>query len=399
MRTIFCSALIAFCLAGFTGASQGAQRKVLTELQTSTTCAPCYNADVYYFQSWLSGYIHAQRVITIAHHVWWPSPGNDPMYLANSATIQTRVNYYMVGGSTYAPRMYIDGFIDGNSGYTTWPGLIDGRLQTTSPISIAVTGFHSGDTLSMTARVYAEAQVNSSNWRVHWALLQDSIGQPQNSGSGYVQFIHDAVNRAMYPDANGSPISISQGQAVEIQKSIVLNGSWVARKCRVVVFVQDNTDKQVMNAEVAKVSDLPAAFGVAQGWNLVSVPVTVNDYRRTSVFPSSTSFAYAYDQATGYVRKDTLKNGPGYWLQFGSSRAVGIGGLLRDADTIDVKSGWNMIGSISHPAITDSIVQIPTGIVASNYYGYNGAYINADTLKSGMAYWVRVNQNGKLLLR
>ena len=157
MRTIISSTLIVFSLVVFTGVAQGAQRKVLTELQTSTTCSPCYNADVNYFQSWLPGYINAQRVITVAHHVWWPSPGNDPMYLANSATIQTRVNYYSGGGSTYAPRMYVDGFIDGGSSYTTWPGIIDSRLQTTSPISIVLTGSRSGDTLHMTARVYAEA--------------------------------------------------------------------------------------------------------------------------------------------------------------------------------------------------------------------------------------------------
>ncbi len=139
-------------------------------------------------------------------------------------------------------------------------------------------------------------------------------------------------------------------------------------------------------------------FSVGQSWNLVSVPVTTSDYRRTQLFPSSTSSAYAFDQATGYVQKDTLKNGLGYWLKFGSSQVVGITGLLRNVDTVDVKNGWNIIGSISHPAITNLIIQIPTGIVISNYYGYGGSYTAADTLKSGAGYWVKVNQNGKLVL-
>ena len=139
--------------------------------------------------------------------------------------------------------------------------------------------------------------------------------------------------------------------------------------------------------------------GVAQDWNLVSVPVTVSDYRKTLLFPSSISAAYAFDQVLGYIPKDTLKNGPGYWLKFPTSESLSIPGSLRNVDTVDVKNGWNIIGSISHPAITDSIVQIPTGIVVSSYYGYDAAYTIADTIESGKGYWVKVNQDGRLVLR
>lgn len=68
-------------LSGFTATGDAAARKVLVEMITSTTCAPCYPADVFYFQNWLPNYGGAASVVTLAYHVWWPSPGNDPMYL------------------------------------------------------------------------------------------------------------------------------------------------------------------------------------------------------------------------------------------------------------------------------------------------------------------------------
>ncbi len=73
-------------------------------------------------------------------------------------------------------------------------------------------------------------------------------------------------------------------------------------------------------------------------------------------------------------------------------------GGVRTTDTIDVVQGWNMIGSISGSASVGNIVQIPGGIVASSYYGYNGAYIVATTIDPARGYWVKVNQNGKLVL-
>jgi hypothetical protein len=130
------------------GMLDAAQRKVVAEVFTSTTCSPCYAADVFYFQSWLPGYANAQRVITIAHHVWWPAPGNDPMYLANSAAVQARSNYYQPT-TAYSPRAYIDGLVDGTSAYSGWPSAIDGRMQVSSPLAIVISGYQINDSLHL----------------------------------------------------------------------------------------------------------------------------------------------------------------------------------------------------------------------------------------------------------
>jgi hypothetical protein len=161
--------------------------------------------------------------------------------------------------------MFIDGFVDGGSGYTTWPGAIEARFLDASPISITLTGSRNGNTLDMNASITAEAVVNSSTWRVHWLVLEGEINEPQNSGSGYVPFVHHWVHRNMYPDANGSAITISQGQTVQIPRTITLNAAWVANNCKVVVFVQNNTDKKVQNAEVINVDLLTGVPGDGTG--------------------------------------------------------------------------------------------------------------------------------------
>lgn len=133
-------------------------------------------------------------------------------------------------------------------------------------------------------------------------------------------------------------------------------------------------------------------------WNVVSVPLTVGDLRKSVVFPSAVSSAFAFDPDAGYAPKDTLQNGVGYWLKFNGAQNVSFTGTVRAEDSVGVSQGWNLIGTITNPVAVVDIVQVPTGIVQSSFYGYSGSYTPADTLHPARAYWVKVNQPGKLLL-
>ena len=132
------------------------------------------------------------------------------------------------------------------------------------------------------------------------------------------------------------------------------------------------------------------------GWNLVSIPVIVSDYRKDTLFRTSVSSAFAYEGS--YELKDTLSNRIGYWLNFGSAQNVPVAGLSITEDTIDVVEGWNLIGSISLPVATTTISSIDSGMVTSEYFGYNGIYFHADTIQPGKGYWVKVDSAGKLIL-
>jgi hypothetical protein len=140
----------------------------------------------------------------------------------------------------------------------------------------------------LNAAIYAEQTVNSANWRVHWVLVESGINAPQNSSAGYVPFVHEYAMRNMYPDQNGSPISISQGQTVNIPRQISLNPSWVPDNCRVIVFVQNNTDKKVQQVEYLDVStltgvgdpavSLPSEFMLSQNYPNPFNPTTTVSY-------------------------------------------------------------------------------------------------------------------------
>jgi uncharacterized protein (TIGR02145 family) len=69
-------------------------------------------------------------------------------------------------------------------------------------------------------------------------------------------------------------------------------------------------------------------------------------------------------------------------------------------DTIEVKTGWNMIGALVSGNTIEIISTIPTGIISASIYGYNpdSGYEVADTLHKGKGYWVKVTQNGNIII-
>jgi carboxypeptidase T len=139
-------------------------------------------------------------------------------------------------------------------------------------------------------------------------------------------------------------------------------------------------------------------YPVADGWNLVCVPLAVSDMRKEALYPTAVSAAYAFLQSQGYVQRDTLANGIGYWLKFGGAGLVSLTGVPTLHDTIDVEPGWSLIGGVSGAIDTASVIQVPPGILSSPYYGYNGGYTPTDSLRPGVAYWVKSNEAGKLIL-
>jgi hypothetical protein len=137
---------------------------------------------------------------------------------------------------------------------------------------------------------------------------------------------------------------------------------------------------------------------VDTSWNMIAVPLIVPDFAKTTLFPTSISPAYCF--VNGYVAEDTLTNGCGYWLKFDTAQTISLGGTTIVYDTIDVRAGWNIIGAISYPLLITDIVPVPPLTIQSSYYGYKrgAGYYTEDTLRPGVAYWLKVSQAGKLVL-
>ena len=140
------------------------------------------------------------------------------------------------------------------------------------------------------------------------------------------------------------------------------------------------------------------AESVYTQWNMVSVPVTPEFSQKDSLFPAASSAAVAYDPSVGYGSQPLLSPGQGYWMRFPASDLAAILGDDITLSTINVLDGWNMIGSISTSINKSSITSIPSGIIASSFFGYKGGYHVAQTIDPMRGYWVKASGRGQLVL-
>ncbi len=136
---------------------------------------------------------------------------------------------------------------------------------------------------------------------------------------------------------------------------------------------------------------------VSLGWNIVSVPLTVPDPRKTVVFPGAISNAFEF--SGGYVARDTVENGLGYWLKYPATDSLVVAGDMRVSETVSVVPGWNMIGGPSYPVPLDSVLAAPPGIIVGNFFEYSSGYTSVTNLRPGKGYWVKVAQAGTITLK
>lgn len=473
-----------------------AERIVLVESFTSTTCPPCVPANQY-FDAWLKNYSNAHRVAVIKYHVWWPSPGNDPFYLANPNDVSVRNSYYNPG---YVPRTFINGTVDGGSNYSNWPTLIENQMTSDSPFELNIYGnisSSSGGTLYISVKSDGSV-IPSGTLRLYTVITESNLEYTGPNGDP----VHHSVMRKIFPNSYGETFTIALNETKIFERAITWDPNWVIGNSNIIVFIQIAGTKQVLQAvkrnvvvptQLGSISGIkfydkngngikdlnesnlsnwkifidgtkndsmltdingvytftglaqgtyqlfeehkegwiqtfptsPGTYNInlgsgqpvinrnfgnkmpdttinipiKQGWNLVSVPTINSDNRYRTLFATAVSNAFSYNTATGYLTKDTLSNGEGYWAKFSSTQNVSLFGIIKTRDTINVKTGWNLIGSITYPILTSSIMQIPGSIIASPFYGFDVNYKTVDTLKPGHGYWVKVFQDGKLILQ
>ncbi|MDP2207991.1 MAG: M14 family zinc carboxypeptidase [Bacteroidota bacterium] len=198
----------------------------------------------------------------------------------------------------------------------------------------------------------------------------------------------------------GYPITISWNSDSLPKGAFILKDALTAGN--LVHINMKNTDSVIVsdtsiNALLIEHQNLPSIkLSVNALWNLVSLPSEVENPRKNVLFPTVSSQAFTY--SGNYFSRDTLKRGEGYWLKFNSPEEIEITGYEVMTDTIDVFEGWNLIGSISQPVGVNGIITEPENIISSVFYGYDSGYKAVQLIMPGQAYWVKVKQNGKLIL-
>ena len=136
---------------------------------------------------------------------------------------------------------------------------------------------------------------------------------------------------------------------------------------------------------------------VAPGWNLLSLPAGVATCSTHALFPTAISPAYVFEPGAGYVVRDTLRPGEGFWLRFASADTLLVHGESLLEYSVEVDSGWNLVGAISVP------INAPRNgwhwwLLASEFFRYvPDVGFQADTvLRPGTGYWVKAGGPGSI---
>jgi len=132
-------------------------------------------------------------------------------------------------------------------------------------------------------------------------------------------------------------------------------------------------------------------------WNLVGLPVDVNDPFHLSVFPDALE-GTLYSFNGGYIQENDLISGQGYWLRFLNEGTTEISGLPIDSLTIPLMNEWNLISGIF---TTISLLNIddPDGlIIPGTLYEFNDGYVQVETLEPGKGYWIRSSGEGEIII-
>ncbi|MBI3194454.1 MAG: hypothetical protein HYZ34_08330, partial [Ignavibacteriae bacterium] len=65
-------------------------------------------------------------------------------------------------------------------------------------------------------------------------------------------------------------------------------------------------------------------FGLESNWNMVSVPLRVSDFRKSTLYSAASSNAFTFEN--GYAQKETLSFGKGYWVKYPAPQLVSFSG-------------------------------------------------------------------------
>jgi len=144
--------------------------------------------------------------------------------------------------------------------------------------------------------------------------------------------------------------------------------------------------------------DIEITVTYQSDWNLVGLPIEVEDALYTVLFPESIEGTlFSFDN--GYNLEISLIQGEGYWLRFSESGSTTITGAPIVELTILLSAGWNLISGITSSFNISNIQDPDEIIISSTVYGFTpDGYVNANILEPGKGYWIRANNSGSIIL-
>ena len=241
MKQLF--TLLFLCCSFLVFSQEVERQKVIVEVGTGTWCSACPAVvDI------LHDFIDQGLEIAIVEY----HNGDD---YTNPASI-LRDNYY---DFPWFPTTYYD---SNHIGYDDWATqsvhfqYYEDRMNTPSSFTATIGAEVVDDVLSGVVSLDKVAEYNGENLVLHIIVTESDIPE---IWQGETELDH--VERAMFPDGNGTAIDFSASDQLEIDFSFDLDPTWVIEKCEITYFIQDNDTKEILQGDFINVENVILSDG------------------------------------------------------------------------------------------------------------------------------------------
>jgi hypothetical protein len=231
--------MLFFLVLALPYAGRAEQRNVLVEMFTNSHCGLCPPAHAA-LGAFAVNNPNAQFVRYIYYHMAFPYP-DDPLYQANTADPAARNNYY--GPFSATPVTFFDGSNAGTA-YADWSAVLNARVAVPSPLEISLSGSVQGSAVSVTASISRNGPAPPGPLTLHMVAVENVSYTGRNGVSP-----QDHVMRSMITGPAGEPFAIADGETKYVTRSAVLSNVTSVASAGVVVFVQDDASRSVLQSE------------------------------------------------------------------------------------------------------------------------------------------------------
>ncbi len=221
------------------------QKVVLIEDFANVSCDPCVISNEILKNL---EYKLKSNIAVIKFSTNFPSP-NDPFYLSNKISNDSRMDYYNV---LFAPTIIVDGIArpiatDSSDILET----IETRLQLLTPFDIEVIDSFSNNRIFVIGKITKlNNELDVSEYRVFTSIIEKQIILDSPPGSnGEIEFFN--VCRALLPYADGYPLnSISLGEDFIFDSE--LGNNWKLENLHTITFIQKYSTGEVVQSVISE---------------------------------------------------------------------------------------------------------------------------------------------------
>ena len=361
------------------------QRLCLLEEYTQASCPPCATLNPALNAILAS---NTSKVVSIKYQTNWP--GVDPMNSQTQTWVGPRVTYY---GITGVPNICFDGNVLQKASPTTLTqSVIDSRYATTSPFDLEVAHQYNStfDSIAITIEITA-TQAASGTLVLQTALVEEEVLFCTPPGSNGEKDFY-GVMRQMLPSATGTALANSwtAGTSQTVTFNVAVPSYVYDKKqLAVVAFIQNNTNKEVLQSGLSSPLPLPldASIKVCGATEITcnsafTPAVEVTNFGQNDI--TSLDFSYTIGSTNStYNWTGNLASGasttisfPGITLSTPTSTftanitAVNGGSdLVSGNNTFSKSILYNSSSAVAAPVVQDFVA---TAFPPANWYNQNG---------------------------